>query len=549
MTHKNVLLKGLLVGGISAAGIVALFYLGGLLVGLPFVPFDIFDWMARNFPGSIISFFIDNMVRVIHALNIGPTASTAKLTEQLIAILQFLVVGCIFGLAVAGLGLRYPNRIPRIGWVGGAILLAAMLLIETLFGFPQIGPIVSGLWMAILLLGWGWLLGRWTQIELAPDLPEQNSSVQNNSRRKFLAWIGASSLSLFLVALGVSRLKQTGQAAVAADPSPASGTPLIPNTDSAGVGPTSGPAASPSQNVLAARFAPAQGTRSELTPTRQFYRIDINANTPSTDPQAWRLKLDGMVSTPLSLTLDQVRAYPSQSQVITLSCISNEVGGDLISTGLWTGVPLKTLLTAAGLKPGAAFFNIKSFDNFYESLALAEAMDERTLLVYDMNGAPLSPEHGFPLRIYIPNHFGMKQPKWVEHIQVSDKSGSGFWVDRGWSPTAFVQTTSVIDSVAIGNKDPSTQTVPVGGIAYSGSRGISRVEVQVDNGPWQTAQLRVPSLSPLTWVQWRYDYLYQPGRHFFHVRAYDGDGKLQITDINPTLPSGATGMHTLSADL
>ena len=308
---------------------------------------------------------------------------------------------------VALLGARYPSRIEIICLAGAVIFLAGALLAEASLGIQQIG-FLGILWIALVLFGWAWVLARMvTDIVLPADQPEAELAA---SRRRFLAWVWGGSLALALAAIGLSRPRRPAPVPVTSgEPGP---------TQAALAGQTSGPASSPSEEVLAKRIQPAPGTRAEVTPTESFYRIDINLDIPKTDANAWRLALEGLVNTPLSLSLEQIRAFPATSQMITLSCISNEVGGDLISTGLWTGVPLKTVLAAAGLKPGAAFINIRSFDGFYESLGMAEAMDERTLLVYDMNGAPLPPEHGFPLRIYIPNHYGMKQPKWIEHIEV-----------------------------------------------------------------------------------------------------------------------------------
>jgi hypothetical protein len=175
-------------------------------------------------------------------------------------------------------------------------------------------------------------------------------------------------------------------------------------------------------------------------------------------------------------------------------------------------------------------------------------MDARTLLIYAMNGEPLTADHGYPLRIFIPGHFGMKQPKWIVRMEAIDRKGHGFWVDRNWSETAYVKTTSVIDVASTGKKSPGSGVVPVGGIAYSGDKGISLVEVQADGGPWEKAELRVPALSPLTWIQWRYGWKATPGKHILRVRAYDGAGALQITEDNPPSPSGATGIHERSAN-
>ena len=286
------------------------------------------------------------------------------------------------------------------------------------------------------------------------------------------------------------------------------------------------------------------GTRPELTANANFYRIDIDTTPPSLDGAQWRLEIKGLVDRPVQLSLENLRSRPSVSQAVTLECISNEVGGDLTGTSLWTGVRLKDILAEVGLQVGAQEVYMLAADGFYESVPITEAMDERTLLVYQMNGQPLPVAHGFPLRIYIPNHFGMKQPKWLTSLEVIDHQATGYWVDRGWDNKATPPTTSVIDGVEADAYDPLTGLVPVGGIAYAGARGISKVEVQVDNGAWTAAELRTPPLSPLTWVQWRYFWKAQIGQHIFRVRATDGDGNPQIDVSAPPEPYGAIGINS-----
>jgi DMSO/TMAO reductase YedYZ molybdopterin-dependent catalytic subunit len=164
------------------------------------------------------------------------------------------------------------------------------------------------------------------------------------------------------------------------------------------------------------------------------------------------------------------------------------------------------------------------------------------LLVYGMNGDTLPIEHGYPLRIYIPNRYGMKQPKWITHIEAIDHEGAGYWVDRGWSAQARPHIVSVIDTIA--QEGVVDGKIPVGGIAWAGDRGIQRVEVQIDDGEWNEAVLRTPPLGPLTWVQWRYGWLREAGQHAFRVRATDGTGTLQIEERSGVRPDGATGYHT-----
>jgi DMSO/TMAO reductase YedYZ molybdopterin-dependent catalytic subunit len=550
MKRVSLTISGIL-GGLTAIVFVALSYLGNQIMGLPFVPYDIFDWMARHLPGRLITIVIDTMVGVITAIRIGPTASTAKLTEQGIAITQFVILGVVFGIVLGIIGRRRTDRLIITGAIIGGILCLGTILIEISLNAPAAGWVVSILWLIIIFLGWGAVLGRLI-LELAvktsemplaevEQQPPQQPTPEDLSRRQFLYVVGVGSVAILVGATGLRLLSKGKVAATASG--------AVPTQDLGKVIAPQGTSDVPAQSVLAARIPPAPGTRPELTSNDQFYRIDIDTVPPSVDETSWHLELGGLVDKPLSLSLADLRSRPSVTQAITLECISNELGGDLTSASLWTGVPFKDILAEAGLKPSVKEIAITSVDGFYESVPLNEAMDDRTLLVYEMNGEPLPTAHGFPLRIYIPNHYGMKQPKWISRMEAINKEGPGYWVDRGWSPTAIVQTTSVIDNVAVDQKDAQSNTVPVGGIAYAGARGISKVEVQVDNGPWEKAELRTPPLSPLTWVQWRYDWKATPGRHDIKVRAYDGQGQLQITNNNPTYPDGATGIYSTTADI
>jgi DMSO/TMAO reductase YedYZ molybdopterin-dependent catalytic subunit len=299
-----------------------------------------------------------------------------------------------------------------------------------------------------------------------------------------------------------------------------------------------------------AGVTPASGTRSEFTPLERHYRIDINTIPPKIDEHQWRLQVAGLVEKPLTFTLQELQRYEPMHQFITLSCISNPVGGDLIGTTRWTGVSLQKLLPELRLKPGATHLKIRSADQFFESVSLdGIKADPRIMLAYAWDGVPLKREHGFPLRIYIPDVHGMKQPKWIESIEATDHWEPGYWVERGWNKVAQMHATSVIDTVAVDMTiigANNRKLVPIGGIAHAGARGISKVEVQVDDGPWQRAELRMPPLSPLTWVIWRYDWPYLSGKHTFTVRCYEGDGTPQVVAPNPPEPNGATGLNNKS---
>ena len=251
----------------------------------------------------------------------------------------------------------------------------------------------------------------------------------------------------------------------------------------------------------------------------------------------------------MEMTIDDLRnTYDARDQYVTLACISNPVAGDLTGTTLWTGPSLRDVLADAGLQDGATHLRISAEDGFYETVALDVVdNDERVMLAYDWDHIPLLTEHGFPLRIYIPDHYGMKQPKWITEIEVMDHDEDGYWVTRGWDKEARMRATSVIDVVAADmSYEQDGQTfVPVGGIAHAGARGISKVEVSVDDGEWVEAELREP-LSETTWVLWRYDWRLAEGEHSFAVRCYEGDGTPQVAERQSTMPAGATGIHTVT---
>jgi hypothetical protein len=269
---------------------------------------------------------------------------------------------------------------------------------------------------------------------------------------------------------------------------------------------------------------PLPGTRQELTPIESHYRIDIDTRPPRIDSAAWRLKITGLVDRPLELALDDLRREPAIDQFITLSCISNPLGGDLIGTQRWTGASLARVLQRAAPQPAATHAKVKCRDGFFEIVALDLAQrDPRVVLAYAWDGVPLAQEHGFPLRVFIPDVYGMKQPKWIEQIELVHAWEPGYWVQRGWDRDARMLATSVVDTVTF---DRDREMVSAGGIAHAGGRGISRVDVRLDDHEWASASLRDP-LSAVTWVIWRADIpaAQVPGR--VSVRCIDAEGTSQ----------------------
>jgi DMSO/TMAO reductase YedYZ molybdopterin-dependent catalytic subunit len=542
---RSFVVPGAILGALSSLAMIGLLSLGESLFGFPFVPFDIFDWMARALPGWLIGTVISTMVLVIRFLQgflpIGDISTAAKLAEQTIAVLQLVAGGALFG-ALLGWQAGKPKRsLILYGQLGGLILLALTLTIEMWLATSQLSSLAY-IWLAAVFIGWGWLLALLV-LRIPPSAPAATAQL---SRRQFLAVSGAGLATAAVGAWGLGQIFGSSSlpaVAGSATPQPTSGA------DPFGTELTSGPAASPSIAELAARPAAVNGTRPELTANEDFYRIDINTRPPEVDENVWRLHVNGLVDNPLEMSLQDIRSLPAQTQILTMQCISNPIGGDLTSSSRWTGVRFADLLAEAAVQTGSAGAYITSTDGFYEFVTMEDILDERCLLVYQMNGETLPYEHGFPLRVYIPNRYGMKQPKWIENIELVAERIDGYWVDRGWDREAYVNTISVVDTVVVDPDQGEAGMALCGGIAWASARGISKVEVQVDDAAWSQAELISPPLSPLNWQLWRYSFPYESGRHTIRVRAYDGSGQLQETQPRGTAPSGATGIHSASADL
>ena len=531
---RHPILTGALLGGITSLPLMGLFYLGNQVAGLPFVPFDLFEWLSRILPGGVVIYSIEAMVKAIVALRLGAIDSVAKALEQTMAAGLGLVVGILVGICLAWIIRRASWSGDRIGLAAGVVLLLptiALELTQTKMGDPALGTF----WIAVLIVGWATLLGQRLGGGAKVEGVAAVTDGYQPGRRAALVKIAGWSLVLALASWAPARFLEEQRRGSGAGRALTGATSVSPTT----VSPTT-----VSPTPVAQRIEPAPGTRPEVTPIDSFYRIDIDLAAPTVVGSSWSLDVKGLFDRPRSLTLSDLKAYPAVTQPITISCISNPVAGDLIGTGFWTGVRIAGLLNDLGLRPEATELRIEAADGFYESVSLADLQDPRTLLVYGMDGEALPENHGFPLRIYIPNRYGMKQPKWITRIEATNKAVPGYWVERGWSREARPQIISVIDTVATDRVVDGK--VALGGIAWAGDRGIQKVEVQVDDGPWQPATLRLPPVGSLTWVQWRYDWPLATGKHTFKVRATDGTGAPQIEMENDTFPDGATGYHYLT---
>lgn len=290
--------------------------------------------------------------------------------------------------------------------------------------------------------------------------------------------------------------------------------------------------------VAEARLAP------DVTPNHEFYVVDEAVIDPTVDTATWQLRVEGLVRRPFSLGYGELLELPAVEQVHTLECISNDVGGSLISNAVWTGVPVRLLLEHAGLADGIRKIVFSSVEGYSSGLPLDVALDPRTLVAYGMNGVTLPRDHGFPARLLIPGRYGMKNVKWLAGMAATTEDHLGFWERRGWSDEAVVHTMSRIDWPPSIADLRAGVPVTVAGIAYAGARGVSRVEVSADDRrTWQAATLG-RRFSDITWRRWALRWVPpRAGWYRLSVRAYDDRGVLQPEDEQPPLPSGATGIH------
>ncbi|MBI4259700.1 MAG: molybdopterin-dependent oxidoreductase [Actinobacteria bacterium] len=305
------------------------------------------------------------------------------------------------------------------------------------------------------------------------------------------------------------------------------------------------PASRPTPAPADAAFEDIPGLAAEVTPNRLHYVVDTAIVDPVVDEEGWALEVDGLVDRTLSIPYDELLSMPAVEQYVTLECISNEVGGSLVSTARWTGIPVAHVLEWAGIGDGAVEVVFRSVDGYSDSITLEQAMRPTSIVAVGMNGRTLPRAHGFPARLLVPGIYGMKQPKWLGRVEVVDRPYTGYWEQRGWSKGAVVKTMSRIDTPwdgeAIGGP------VTIAGVAFAGTRGVERVEVSTDGGAtWADAELKA-ALSPTAWRLWRFPFVPEPeGPWDLAARATDGEGRTQTQIVRPPHPDGASGYHEVT---
>lgn len=345
---------------------------------------------------------------------------------------------------------------------------------------------------------------------------------------------------------------QAGDDDAMVDSSPGS-TPEA--TPAAGADPTAEPTAEatgePTPSVTAEpvrepNFDHIAGIAPLITPNEDFYLIDTALSYPQVDPADWSLQIHGMVDREVEISFDELLDLGLVREQVTLSCVSNSVGGRLVGNAEWVGVPLARVLDEAGVQPGATQIVGRSIDRWTAGFPTEVALDGRVAMVaVQMNGEPLPISHGFPARLVVAGLYGyVSATKWLSDIELTTwEAFDGYWIPRGWSKEGPIKTQSRIDVPRRGSViDPGPTAIA--GVAWAPSRAIEKVEVQVDEEPWVEAELsRETTIN--SWRQWMVTWNATPGRHQVRVRATDGTNTTQTPEITDPAPDGATGWHTI----
>ncbi len=504
MNPRRRLIWAALVGVLAAAVTLAVAEVLSLFVGA----------------GSSPLFAVGSFVIDIAPSWVKDAAIALFYTNDKVALLVGLALVVLVLAAVVGvLELRKPP------W--GAVLLVAIGIPVAVVTLTRAGS--SPTWVLPTAVGvlFGFRMLR-SVIRRLRDWSDEASSV---SRRDFVRLVGIAGAAS-LVAGVVARSMNVATNAV--------------NTVRAGI--ELPRATTVSADIPAGASLDIPGITALVTPNDSFYRIDTALQVPVLSADDWRLRVTGMVEREVELSFAELLAKPLTEATVTLMCVSNEVGGELVGNATWLGWPVRELLQQAGPLPGADMVLSRSSDGFTAGTPLDVLLerDRDSLLAVGMNGEPLPIEHGFPVRLVVPGLYGyVSATKWVVELKVTTFAADmGYWPPRGWDALGPVKTASRID-VPRSGASVSAGRVAVAGVAWAQHRGIRGVEVRVDDGPWQLATL-ADAISIDTWVQWVYEWDASAGAHTIAVRATDADDETQREQRRPPAPNGAEGWHTVT---
>ncbi|MGH2658301.1 MAG: molybdopterin-dependent oxidoreductase [Actinomycetota bacterium] len=467
---------------------------------VPFPPLLVAERIIRLTPGDLATFFIDTLGRnAIRLLTVGTLGGS-------------LAVSALLPEAAAARGRPRPYLAGALA----AIATAAGALIGPLSPRPvglAFGALAAG---ALYAVSVAWLL-------------DGSGGEADLSRRRALASIGAAAVGF---AAGGTLLGRIARRLAG----PNTSVPIRAADE-------------PAELPVRPPFPDVPGLTPEITVVEDHYVVDIDLLDPVVEADGWRLRVQGLVDAPLDLTFRELeRGFTLVEEHSVLTCISNPVGGDLVGSSAWTGVRLGDVLARAAVRKDAVDVVFRCADGYSDSLPVEAAFDPTVILAIAQNGRPLTWEHGFPCRMRSPAVYGVKNPKWIEEIEVLGHDYKGYWEERGWSDVATVRTQSRID--VVGPELRAGRPTWIAGVAWAGSRSVSRAEVSVDGGrTWKEARRKLP-VSRLAWTQWAFGWI-PPGSGRFRIvcRAVDGDARLQEAAERPPHPSGASGYHEIEVEV
>ncbi|MDQ0118348.1 DMSO/TMAO reductase YedYZ molybdopterin-dependent catalytic subunit [Pseudarthrobacter defluvii] len=443
--------------------------------------------------------------------------------------LTIAVLACILGVVA--------YRKWALGVLGvlfmGAVIVACVVTRSGVSGadaIPSILGTVAGLAVLRRLMVPLWGLKTWPEAPADQadddDAPQQGAGT---NRRRFFATAGVTAVAAGIAATG-GRLLGAARSNVA-------------KAREALTLPAPAKAASP---VPAGVQSPVPGVPPWLTPNNDFYRIDTALSVPEINIDDWQLRVHGLVEQEITLTFKDLLDAQLIESHVTLTCVSNPVGGNLAGNAKWLGLPIREVLARVKPKDGADMVLSKSIDGFSASTPLEVLQDDRdAMLAIGMNGEPLPLEHGYPVRMVVPGLYGfVSATKWVVDLEVTRfADNKAYWTERGWSERGPIKTMARVDVPKSFAKVPAGK-VAVGGTAWAQTRGIAKVEIQIDNGDWAEATLSTEA-STVTWRQWSYEWDATPGPHYIKVRATDGTGEVQTDKRADPVPDGASGWQSV----
>jgi len=500
---------GLLVGGLAMFFALDIAFLVSL-AGFAFAPDALGQALIEITPGFIVVPLIGLLQFWAKRLLVGGV------------IVGFLACGGIAGALAVD-----PRRRDRTVLLVGAVPWVGAVVLGQLFA-----PGVVDLYSVLLTSAVG-AVTYFTALQLLAGVatyqPERSTAERSPSRRRVLYGAAAVSAVIAVASLG-------GGSAVRALAKRAEGIPFIARRLRTKAAP---PAALQT-------FESLQALTPRVTDNADHYTVDTTLIKPSVEVTTWTLEIGGSVENPFSLTYDDLLDQEAVEQHKTLECISNDVGGELISTALWTGVPLRDLLARAKPRPETYDVKLTSTDGYTDSIRIEKAMEPDTIVAYLMNGVTIPQDHGYPARLLVPNIYGMKNVKWLKSIECVTFDYLGYWMERGWSDIAVVNTNTRIDTPIRAAKWDGAAKIPIAGIAFAGARGIATVEVSADGGKTFAAADLEPALGPLSWVRWKLDWLPPaPGKFTIVARSTDKTGERETEIQREPFPAGATGWDSV----